>query len=242
MKQVCVIIPALNPTNQLITYIYELLDHNVSQIVVVNDGSMDCCNTIFQQIALIPNCTVLVHEKNKGKGRALKTAFEHVLTLQHLHGVITADADGQHSVQDVIHIANRLKDVEDGLLLGVRNFDLDQVPVRSYIGNKLTCMLFQLLFKTKLQDTQTGLRGIPINMLPMLLSLEGERYEYEMNMLIAAVKRKIPIRQIPIQTIYINKNESSYYHPIKDSLKIFSMIISGSMGNKKLNEGEEHGI
>jgi len=240
MNKVCVIIPALNPTRELIDYIYELLNFNVTEIVVVNDGSMESCKPIFHQIQLIQNCTVLTHERNKGKGRALKTAFEYILKNRNVHGVITADADGQHSVEDVINIAKKMADVQNGILLGVRDFDQDHVPARSYAGNKITSFLFQLLFKIKLQDTQTGLRGIPIKMLPFLLSLEGERYEYEMNMLIAAAKRKIPIRQIPIQTIYINKNKSSYYHPFKDSLKIFSIIISGSVANKKLNEGEEH--
>ncbi|MEK4253725.1 glycosyltransferase family 2 protein [Ureibacillus sp. FSL K6-2830] len=242
MNKVCVIIPALNPTHDLIDYIYDLKSHKVSQIVVINDGSMTSCNAIFHQIGLIQNCTVLTHEKNKGKGRALKTAFQHVLKHCHVDGVITADADGQHSIEDVINIAELLSDVQDAIILGVRNFDQKNVPIRSYIGNKITSYLFTALFKIHLQDTQTGLRGIPIKILPSLLALEGERYEYEMNMLIAAAKKKIPIMQIPIQTIYINKNKSSYYHPIKDSLKIFTMIISGIVANKKLDEGEKHGI
>lgn len=242
MKKVCVIIPALNPPHELINYIYDLLNQNVSQIVVVNDGSSTHCNSLFNEILHIQNCTVLTHETNRGKGRALKTAFQHVLNHCNVEGVITADADGQHSVQDVIKMGRALSNVQDGILLGVRDFDQDYVPARSYIGNKLTCFLFNFLFKIKLIDTQTGLRGIPINLLPILLDLEGERYEYEMNMLIALAKRKLPIQQLPIQTIYLNKNKSSYYHPIKDSYKIFSMILSGIAANKKLDEGEEHGI
>lgn len=233
MNKVCVVIPALNPTRELINYIYDLLKYGVSQIVVVNDGSLESCNPIFHQIQSIQNCTVLIHERNRGKGRALKTAFEYVLKQQNVHGVVTADADGQHSVADVIRMAKKLNDIQDAILLGVRDFDQNHVPARSYLGNKITSFLFHVLFKIKLPDTQTGLRGIPITLLPSLLSLEGERYEYEMNMLIAAAKRKIPIKQIPIQTIYIHKNKSSYYHPIKDSLKIFSMIVSGSVTKQK---------
>ncbi|MED3662197.1 glycosyltransferase family 2 protein [Ureibacillus sp. FSL K6-8385] len=242
MNKVCVIIPALNPARELIDYIYDLLDRNVSQVVVVNDGSISSCIPVFHQIARIQNCTVLTHEQNKGKGRALKTAFEYVMNHCNVHGVITADADGQHSVQDVVKIAKKLMDHQDSILLGVRDFGQNNVPARSYIGNKITSFLFKSLFKIDLQDTQSGLRGIPINLLPSLLTLEGERYEYEMNMLIVAAKRNIPIKQIPIQTIYINKNESSYYQPIRDSLKIFSMIVSRSIAYKRLNEGEKHGI
>lgn len=241
MNKVCVIIPALNPTHELIDYIYELLNQNVSQIVVVNDGSKANCNTIFHQIKNFHHCTVLTHDINKGKGRALKTAFKYVLNHCDVDVVITADADGQHAVQDVIKVGKALRK-DDAILLGVRDFNQDNVPTRSYIGNKITSYLFRLLFKINLVDTQTGLRAIPINLLPTLLNLEGERYEYEMNMLIAAAKRKLPLKQIPIQTIYKNKNKSSYYHPVKDSYKIFAMILSGVVANKKLDKGEEHGI
>lgn len=242
MNKVCVIIPALNPTYDLIDYIYDLLRQNVSQVVVVNDGSKASTIPIFTKIENMPKCTVLTHKINKGKGRALKTAFQHVLKHLNVEGVITADADGQHSVQDVIKIGKALNTVQNALLLGVRDFNQNHVPTRSYIGNKITSFLYKLIFKINLIDTQTGLRGIPINILPAFLTLEGERYEYEMNMLIVAAKRKLPIKQIPIQTIYIDKNKSSYYHPIKDSYQIFTTIISGIIANKKLDEGEEHGI
>lgn len=171
---------------------------------------------------------MLTHETNKGKGRALKTAFSHI--LQHhpqVRGVVTADADGQHAVEDVCHIAEELAKCNDRLLLGSRNFDEPHVPKRSRLGNKSTSLLFQFLFKEKLNDTQTGLRGLSIDDLSWLENLKGERYEYEMNMLIHAIMNGRKIEEISIQTIYLNDNESSYYDTVKDSLRILRRILSG---------------
>ena len=115
----------------------------------------------------------------------------------------------------------------DSIILGIRDFTDANVPLRSYIGNKITSFGFFLLFRYKLQDTQTGLRGVPLKHLPVLIQLKGERYEYEINMLIYAIKRRIRLRKIPIQTLYFNNNEGSYYHAVKDSLKIFNRLMIG---------------
>lgn len=242
MPKLCVVIPALNPTSKLIEYIEELLQSPISQIIVVNDGSKNVCRSIFETISRLPRCTVLTHHKNKGKGRALKTAFQYILNYCSVDGVITADADGQHAIEDVLNVGKALQNHPQNLILGVRNFEESNVPFRSFIGNKLTSKIFRLLFNIPLYDTQTGLRGIPIQMLSFFQSIDGERYEYEMNMLIIVAKKKIPIKQVPIQTIYINGNKSSYYHPIKDSLKIMTMIMTGVITTKKINEGDKHGI
>lgn len=228
MKKCAIIIPALNPTEALIDYVNELLTKGARQVVVVNDGSIDDCSKIFSKIALLSRCTVLTHEKNKGKGRALKTAFRYILENCHdLHGVITADADGQHAISDVCKIANALEKEEDALLLGVRDFSDTNVPFRSTFGNRSMNFLFRHLFQADFQDTQTGLRGITMELLKKVVNVKGERFEYEINMLIYAQVQKVKIIQIPIQTLYFDRNSGSHFKVIKDSLKIFNRLISG---------------
>lgn len=228
MWNYAVVIPALNPTESLIGYIKSLIGMGASHFIIVNDGSKKELEYIFVEITSIDGCTVITHEVNRGKGNALKTAFQYVLNSHNeLKGVITADADGQHSVNDVYKMYKALQNTDVGIILGVRSFNEKNVPARSYLGNKMTSFIFQILYGKKIKDTQTGLRGIPIKELPMLLQLDGERYDYEINMLIYATKMNLNIKEISIQTLYFRNNASSHYNPILDSLTIFTKLISG---------------
>ncbi|NGP45593.1 glycosyltransferase family 2 protein [Bacillaceae bacterium SIJ1] len=228
MTDAAVVIPALNPEPSLLAYVEELHMHGCEKIIIVNDGSDKSTHPLFNKLNVAEYCTVLTHSLNQGKGRALKTAFMHFIEKGFSHcGVVTADADGQHAVQDVLRVAAALEKTTHGLILGCRDFHSPQVPVRSYFGNKMTCMLFHALFRQNLLDTQTGLRGIHATDLPHLLTLHGERFEFEMTMLIDASKRGLPIYQVPIQTLYFKKNESSHFNPIKDSVRISANLVRG---------------
>jgi glycosyltransferase involved in cell wall biosynthesis len=226
MRNSAIVIPALNPSETLIDYVKELLQKGSSLVIVVNDGSAQELNYIFEQLSAMERCHVLTHEINRGKGRALKTAFEYFLTTEtHLKGVVTADSDGQHSVEDIEKIAEALESGERSLILGVRDLNAEHVPFRSTLGNRLTTYFFDWLFGYRLEDTQTGLRGIPASELPTLTQLKGERYEYEINMLIYARRNQLPFHEIPIETIYFNNNEGSHYKSIRDSMKIFRRML-----------------
>lgn len=228
MYNVAVIIPALNPEETLIDYVKSLLARGFREIIVINDGSKKNREYIFTRLEKLNHCTVLTHPINQGKGRALKTGFQYFLEhFSELQGVVTADADGQHAVEDVCRVAQKLQEVKNHLVLGIRNFKETHVPKRSYIGNTLTSFAFQLLFREILVDTQTGLRAIPAGEISRMIHLRGERYEYEMNMLIYAKKTNLPIAEVAIQTIYHNNNEGSYYQTIRDSWKIFRKLVSG---------------
>ncbi|KKI89330.1 hypothetical protein WQ54_25975 [Bacillus sp. SA1-12] len=228
MDKYAIIIPVLNPTENLVEYVHSLLEAGAAQIIVVNDGSKEELTYIFTQLKKMASCTVLTHDKNKGKGRALKTAFSYFLNhFQDLHGVVTADADGQHSFEDVCKVAKALENKKGELILGVRDFTGTDVPFRSLIGNRFTSLIFQILYGYKLRDTQTGLRGISKSHLPFLLNIKGERYEYEINMLIHSKKMSLSFFELPIQTIYLDHNAGSHFNSFVDSIKIFIKLISG---------------
>ena len=227
-EQCAVIIPALNPPIHLIDYVKTLQGKGATRIVVVNDGSRAECVDVFKEISSYNGCTVLTHQTNKGKGRALKTGFAYCLEqFDDVLGVITADADGQHAAEDVGKVTDALT-THDGIVLGVRDFSEPHVPVKSYIGNRMTRYIFQLLSGQKLKDTQTGLRGISIKELPWMLKLKGERYEYEMNMLIHAIRTNVEIVEVPIQTLYFKGNSESHYRAVRDSLKILKQLLFGA--------------
>ena len=219
-----IIIPALNPNEKLIKLVKDLQNSKINNILVVDDGSssLDIFNELEKQ-----NIKVIHHNINKGKGVAIKTALkEYDKYFNDIKGFITADADGQHSVEDIVNINNLLK---NDIIFGVRNFKEKNVPFRSKFGNKFSSIFFYLNTGIKLNDTQTGLRGFPIKYKDLLLSISGDRFEYEMNVLNKLGEDKIYIKQIPIKTIYENNNKSSNFKAIKDSFKIYSKFFKYSI-------------
>lgn len=226
-----VVIPAYQPDEQLLMLVRGLRERRPEQlIIVINDGSHPQTQELFAEL-LNYQVEVLHHPQNLGKGRALKTGFEHYLKLVkgEALGVITADADGQHSVEDILALSDALTQATERLHLGVRDFSLavnsDQIPWRSKIGNLLTAYIFRKMSATTLYDTQTGLRGIPAHLLKSMLNCRSHGYELEMEMLLMAAHLHIPINQIPIKTIYFNRNAQSHFNPLKDSFKIYCVVL-----------------
>jgi glycosyltransferase involved in cell wall biosynthesis len=196
------------------------------KIVIVDDGSSVGHETVFESAAQLPNCVLLRHAVNLGKGRALKTAINHCLAnYSNLAGIVTLDADGQHLPADAIKCAEALLKHPNNLVLGIRNFDTQNIPFKSRLGNKLTRAVFNYLCGVKVSDTQTGLRGLPAAFLPALTTVTGERFEYETNMLIECKKRAIPIHEVTIETVYIEGNKSTHFNPLKDSFRIYAIFL-----------------
>lgn len=218
-----VLIPAYEPGEALPALTRALMDEGVP-VVVVNDGSATGLE-YFERIRA-QGAVVLEHKENLGKGRALKTGLAW-MAEQGYEGVVTADADGQHSLEDILRVARALAGGSRRLVLGIR--DVSRMPNRSRTGNRLTRTLFRLLYGIKLQDTQTGLRGIPLTgeNRSGLLSLSGERYEYEMEMLIEAGELfPAGIQELEIETIYLEDSDtSSHFRPLADGARIYSVLF-----------------
>ena len=225
LSEVGVIIPAWQPTMLLVSLARDLLSRGFTTLLIIDDGSGAEAQPVFEAIAALSGTEVLRHRVNQGKGRALKTAFSHLLAHRpNLRGVVTADADGQHAAEDIQRVAEALLAEKDRMILGRRSFD-QSVPARSRFGNRLTRQVFALLTGVRFHDTQTGLRGLPTPLLHELLSLPGERYEYEMTMLAHLCRtRRFPL-EVPIATIYLKGNGNSHFNPVWDSLRIYFALV-----------------
>ncbi len=225
-KIVPVIIPAYEPDEKLIKLLDELAREQVSPVIVVNDGSDKATYGHLFDMARGRGAVVLEHAVNMGKGRALKTAFNYCLNeYEDLVGVVTADSDGQHAVRDLKKCMEALIEDPKALVLGVRNFDQKGIPARSVFGNKTTSKVMKFLVGLSISDTQTGLRGISSEFMKFLLTEKGERFEFETNMLLDTKELGVKIKEIPIETIYLEENRSSHFNPIKDSIRIYAVFI-----------------
>lgn len=230
LGSLAVLIPAWQPDERLVALVRALMDAGFGRAIVVNDGSRAECAAIFGEIGALERVDVLHHAVNLGKGRALKTGFNHVLSgngaapVGALSGVVTADADGQHTREDIERVGEALFRSGQHPVLGVRTFAGD-VPLRSRLGNLLTRRLFSFLTGTRIADTQTGLRGLPVTVLPALMTLDGERYEYEMTMLAHLCRSGPTPLQVPIATVYLENNRGSHFDPVWDSMRIYFVLL-----------------
>jgi putative flippase GtrA len=216
------VIPAYEPTETLIALLRDVSAAGFSP-VVVDDGSGAAFAPVFGEAKAYG--AVLVHDVNRGKGRAMKTAFSYIAERFPKDGVVvTLDSDGQHCVEDAERACAEADAHRDSIVLGCRVFDKN-VPLRSRAGNTITRLVYRMCTGARLRDTQTGLRAFGCEMLPFLLGIQGERYEYEMNVLIKCSESGVPLREIDIRTIYHNNNSGSHFNTLRDSFLIYRDIL-----------------
>lgn len=227
LSNISVILPSLDPDEKLPIVIEGLLEVGFRDILLINDGSKPENLHYFTEAARAhPEVTLLHHAVNRGKGAALKTAINYFLVHRPEGvGVVTVDGDGQHHKLDILACANAMQDSGE-LTLGVRDFDHPDVPFRSRFGNKTTCGIFKLFVGMSVSDTQTGLRAIPRKDLSTMLAIEGDRFEYETNMLLKLKQLSIPFREVKIRTVYIEENKTSHFRVIRDSWRIYKLILA----------------
>ena len=222
-----IIIPAYEPDDRMISLLEDLTKAGQKKIIIVDDGSGVKYSSLFAKAKelIAPEGTVISYSENKGKGGALKTAFSFVLeNMPDVTGVVTADSDGQHTVDCIRSVEQKLLESPGSMILGVRNFDKEGIPWKSEFGNKLTKKVLKYVSGISVSDTQTGLRGIPQSFLPECLAIRENRFEYEMEMLLRT-SGKINITETPILTVYDSKeNHQTHFDPFRDSFKVYKVL------------------
>ena len=232
-ENVAIVLPSLNPDHRFEKVLDGLLGAGFRHIVVVDDGSDAEHRKYFDKARASEACHVLVHEVNRGKGRALKDAFIYVHEqLPQLRGVVTIDGDGQHLLGDIIACGERMLAEGDKVVMGCRDFSHPDVPPRSVAGNRFTSAMFRLGYGIRITDTQTGLRAIPAQYLERFAAIEGERFEYETNMLLQMKRMGVAFVEQPIETVYDKEEYSSHYNAVKDSWRIFKIMAKARFGKK----------
>jgi glycosyltransferase involved in cell wall biosynthesis len=224
LDALAVILPARSVTAALRPLVNDLANAGIGALILVDDGIPFADKESLAFASEFRQVYVVGHAVNRGKGRALKTGFEFALALSNgFQGVVTADADGQHSCEDILRVGKALLVSPDRAVLGTRRFDGD-VPMRSRFGNDVTRRIFRFVSGHALGDTQSGLRAFPVALLPELLDLEGERYEYEMNVLAYLCATNRPPAEVAIRTIYEEGNRTSHFKPLLDSFRIYRVL------------------
>jgi putative flippase GtrA len=221
-----VLIPAYGPDAGLPEIARELMaSGEVEAVIVVDDGSGPKFERAFAAAAAVNGVTVLRHVVNLGKGAALKTGLNAIACRYPGHvGIVTADADGQHKVGDILRTARALTAHPRSLVLGVRDFRTD-VPLRSRIGNIVTRAVMRFVTGHAFTDTQTGLRGIPMEFVPDLMRSKPNGYDFELDMLLICRDARRDITEVGIETVYLDGNRASHFNPLVDSMRIYFVFL-----------------
>jgi glycosyltransferase involved in cell wall biosynthesis len=222
-RSMVVLLPVYQPGHHLPTLLTDLREAAPEcHVVIVDDGSSADAAEVLRQAENLGG-TVLRHPRNRGKGSALKTGFRYAGEHHPGADVVCADADGQHSVADIVRVADHVA-ATGHTVLGVRRF-AENVPLRSKVGNTVTQALFRAATGRGVQDTQTGLRAYPGSLLGWLQSVPGERFEYEMNVLLEAARAGHRIEEVVITTTYLDENASSHFSALSDSARIYWPLL-----------------
>ncbi len=229
-----IIIPAYQPPKSFPPFVRALRGMTDARILIIDDGSDERYHDRFAQAMACENTILIRKEKNGGKGAALRDGFAYA--RQHFSEdtmYVTADCDGQHAPEDVVRMTDALRQNPHALILGCRSFDEDGVPFRSRLGNKVSALLFKMFFGHELKDTQTGLRAFSHELLPMLLDVRGNGFDYETRVLTACAPLHVPILCVDIETRYAERLPSdapvSHFSPLKDSVRILHVLLSSSL-------------
>lgn len=212
-----ILLPVYNPDEKFLRLVEDLHKRGF-KVVAVNDGSLPRCEEFFKRAAKYAD--VIGYQTNKGKGFALKRGFEYIGNnlSEEVDYIVTADSDGQHALEDIERVA-KLTRKTDGIVLGMRDLS-ERIPIKSRIGNDMSKIVYTIVTGVYLRDNQSGLRGFPTRLCMWLQDIPGNKYEYELNVLVTAHKEGMKVTGIDIKTIYENNNKNTHFRPLKDTFRI----------------------
>ena len=221
------VIPAYEPEKETFHQVLAAAQEAGFRILVVDDGSGPRYAETFREARQYAH--VIGYPENRGKGHALKTAFSYILDTcgGQRATVVTLDCDGQHKIADAVRVCETVEVHPGAMVLGSRRLP-KTAPRKSRLGNGVTRVVFRMMTGFPVRDTQTGLRAFDASFLPLLLEIPGERYEYEMNVLLRLAQAPHGIIEVPIETIYIRNNAGSHFRALRDSVSVYAEIVKFS--------------
>jgi len=203
----------------------------LNNVLVIDDGSTD---------ADIPgmfagtDIAVIRHEKNLGKGAAIMTAAEYIAAKGGLF-MITIDADGQHYPKDIKKFVPFLSDGDSSIVIGCRNFKVENIPKSSRFGRKFANFWLRIETGVSIGDCQSGFRAYPVKHL-LKLKLHGSRYDFESEVLARAVWAGLELKTVEVDVWYPEPiKRISAFRPVIDNIRI-SLMHARLVGKRILQK------
>jgi len=210
-----VVIPALD-AEQTVGGLVRRSIEQVRDVLVVDDGSSDRTG----DEAAMSGAIVLRHEVNRGKGAAIKTAFEYAI-LHEFDAVITLDADGQHLPEDIPKLLHALSATGADLLIGSRRHLFGEMVPRRRMANKFSSWAISVGSGARVDDSQSGYRLYSARLMKSL-PLRSSGFDMESEVIVRAARNHLKIAMVPIELGFVDGLQTSHYRPIRDTLRILA--------------------
>lgn len=214
----CILIPSYNAEKTLGDVAAECLSHGIP-VVVVDDGSRDSTGQIAAALPL----TVLRHERNLGKGRALRTGFAWALE-QGFDAVVTLDADGQHDVSAVPRLCESALSGEFDLLIASRHTQFEKMAGLRASWNRFGVWCMRKRTGFEITDSQSGFRFYSSRLLKKI-SLTADGYDLEMEVLMKAWRNGLKVGSLPVDARIADGRSTSHFKPVRDTWNICKVFL-----------------
>jgi glycosyltransferase involved in cell wall biosynthesis len=208
-----VVIPAFNAERSVGDVVREV-KKVMDEVVVVDDGSADGTAAAARDAG----AKVLTHERNRGKGAALKTGFKYACENGY-DGIITLDADGQHLPHEIPKFLDCRAETGADLIIGGRAHLFDQMLPRRRMANRFSAWSIAKASKTGITDSQSGFRFYSTNLLRNI-RLHTDGFDMESEVIVRAGCGGFKVVTTPIDLGFVNGVSTSHYKPLADTLRI----------------------
>jgi len=214
-------IPAFNE-EKTIAKVVLLARRHADRVVICDDGSMDMTAEIAERLGAL----VVRHDKNMGKGVALRTALEYLKQLNP-DVVVTMDGDGQHDPDGIPRLLEPIIRGEADLVIGSRYVEGSETDAPFYrrLGLKLVNSVSRRSGKGVVRDTQSGFRAYSTKVLDLMQQCEAEGYGIETEQLAVAVRNGLRVVEVPIAVRYKGLEKTSKRNPVRHGAELIGMAL-----------------
>ncbi len=214
-SRICILIPTFNNANTLKAVLDGCMKYS-DQIIIINDGSTDHTIEILKDYDYLH---VVNFDTNRGKGNAIKAGFQSAIEKGYNY-VLTIDSDGQHLPDDIPFLVSFQRSHPDSIIIGSRNMEREGIPGKSSFGNKFSNFWFKFDTGIELPDTQSGYRIYPLRLIRDLRLITW-KFEFEVEILVKAAWKNIPILPLPVRVYYPPSHiRVSHFRPFQDFSRI----------------------
>lgn len=221
-----IVIPALNAETHLAGVIRGCLEVEPSWkeiLIVVDDGSEDGTSRVARDAGV----RVVRHERNRGKGEALRTGFELALR-DRVDAVITMDADGQHVGTEISKLLRTWNETGADLVIGSRAFLFEKMVGRRRLANQFSARAISMFAGVRVGDSQSGLRLYTRRFLTEV-DFDSSGFAAESEMIVVAGRKGLSVVETPIELGFVDGVATSHYRPVLDTLRIAGRVVVAGM-------------
>ena len=195
MQKITILIPVFNEKDSLTKLLEKVESVNFGlekEIILIDDFSTDGTKDLY---SVLPY-KVLYHEKNQGKGAALRTG------LAEASGdiIIIQDADLEYNPEDYIPLVNLIMSEKADVVYGSRladNRNVGKFLLLSFLANVTLSLITRLLFGVKLTDMETCYKAFKADVIKDI-TIESDRFDFEPEITAKVLKKGVRFAELPI--------------------------------------------